>query len=171
MDNFSKLPNELIENILQRENVDEIAGLCSSNVHFRKHCNRIARDQLNKKYLDDLQLYLITKQLENFYICVTTYEGETKFKTIKGIDNIISGFTSMIEDIKQNMSGNITSDTNIAESYDNLSNPKMMNIVLYYYYKDIDCLQTLNVIIQGDFKNHSNASNISDKITEIFENL
>lgn len=171
MDNFSRLPNELIENILQRENIDEITGLCSSNVHFRQHCNKIARDQLNKTYHDDLQLYLTTKQLDNFYICITTYEGETKFKTVKGIDNIISGFTKMIENIKQNMSGNITSDTNIAENYDNLSNPKMINIVLYYNYEDIECLQTMNVIIQGDFKNYSNASKISDKITEVFENL
>lgn len=162
MDN---LPNELIELILSKMNIDDIIslGLCKSNKRFRKHCNIISKKELQKRYNDYLQIYIDLKKLDNFYVCINTYEGETKFKTVKGgFNEIIDELKIMIKSLKLNNKDNF----DITESIDNVSYPKMINIK----YDNIDILKSINIVIQGNFKNYNNVLKLTDKITNILEN-
>jgi hypothetical protein len=170
---MDKLPYELLEDILRRQNVEEITGLCNSNKNLRKQCGYYAKSKLTRKY-DDLGLFLAIKQFEKqkttFRICITTYQGDSDHKVVQGIDSVAPSVAQMLEE-GAFAAGNPIRDLTITETMDNRSHPTMINIVAFYMEDDIDenCTQMLNIVLQGDFKNYRTASSITDQISETIE--
>lgn len=160
---MEKLPNELIQDIIQRSNPDEIRGLCNSNSMFRKQCNQSSKYMLKQMYRDFYELYL---SLQQFYICITTNDGETKFINVNGINNVPDAFIKLISQFEQRMQR----DIEISWSYDNHKSPKMVSIN-FHYYSDIECTQTFDVIIQGNFKNFKKVQDMINQLTKQFEQL
>jgi hypothetical protein len=160
---MERLPNELIQEILERNDPDEIRGLCNSSSTFRDQCNESSKHILKRDYKDFYQLYL---SLYQYYICITTNTGETKFTNVNGLNNIANGFKNLISEFQQRMQR----DTNITWTFDNLDNPRML-AMNFHYYSDVECVENFDVIIQGNFKNYKTLENIADEITNTFENM
>lgn len=160
---MERLPSELIQDIIERSNPEEIRGLCNSNSMFRAQCNESSKQILNKMYTDFYELYL---SLQQFYICITTNDGETKYTNVNGIRNVPNAFIKLISDFEQRMQR----DIEISWTCDDNKSPKMVSIN-FHYYSDIECTQTFDVIIQGNFKNYGRLQETVNAITTQFERL
>jgi hypothetical protein len=169
---MEKLPYELIEDIFKRQSIQEITGLCNANKILRKQCGYYAKSKLYQKY-DDLGIFLAIQQLETtFRICVTTYEGDSMYKTVQGKENVNRAVEQLLRE-GVFVRGNQISELTTSETMDNRSHPKMINLMVFYKDDDIDenCMQMVNIVIQGDFKNYTTASEITDKISETIESI
>jgi hypothetical protein len=160
---MDKLPNELIQEILERNDPTEIRGLCNSSSTFREQCNESSKHILKRDYTDFYQLYL---SLHQYYICVTSNAGQTRFTNTNGLNNIAKAFKNLMSEFEQRMQR----DTNISWTFDNLNNPKMLAIN-FHYYSDLECVENFDVIIQGDFKNYKTLENIVDETIKTFEEM
>jgi|Laugrespbdmm15dd_1035085.scaffolds.fasta_scaffold00974_6 hypothetical protein len=160
---MERLPNELIQEILERNDPNEIRGLCNSSSTFREQCNESSKHILKRDYKDFYQLML---SLYQYYICIITNTGETKFTNVNGLNNIANGFKNLMSEFHQRMQR----DTNITWKFDNLDYPRMLAIN-FHYYSDMECVENFDVIIQGNFKNYKTLENIVDEMTTTFENM
>ena len=160
---MERLPTELIQDILYRNDADEIRGLCNSSSSFREQCNYLSKHILQTEYHDDYELYL---SLHQYYICIVTSAGQTKFTNIIGLNNITKAFKNLMRQLEQRMQR----DTDITWIVDDSENPKMMSIK-FHYYSDVDCVENFDVIIQGDFRNHTNVEYIANGLFETFQEM
>jgi hypothetical protein len=161
---MEKLPNELIQDILQRGNLEEIEGLCESNSFFKEHCSYIIEKKFGK--ILDCNYYDLYKAQNTYYICITTNEGQTRFTKALGINKVATAFRNLISKFDQRMQ----TDTNISWSIDNQENTHMLSMN-FHYYSDVDCVMNFDVIIQGHLKNYTTCDRLQEEIVNQFETL
>lgn len=92
---LNNLPHDLILEIFERQNLDEIRGLCGTNKQFRSYCNHFARKQLTSLGSDFYELYI---KLSQFHLCIHTYEGDIRFAKCHK-DQIINSVRALINQV------------------------------------------------------------------------
>lgn len=158
---MQNLPNELIQDILKKANIDEIQGLCNSSSRFRDNCNVISKSLLKREYKDYYQIYLL---LRKFSISITTNEGDNFFANTYNIKNIPNIFKKLLQGRLPN-----NSKTNeISWNVDDNRNPKTLSIH-FHYYDDVE--SNFNVIISGNFESYKNVDKLVSDITDVYDTL
>lgn len=161
---MEKLPNELIQDILQRGNLEEMDGLCQSNHFFKEHCSEIIKKQFGDKL--DLNYYDLYKIKNTYYICITTNEGQTRFTKSLGINKVPSAFKNLMSKFDQRMQ----TDTDISWDVDSQIDTHMLSMN-FHYYSDVDCVINFDVIIQGHLNNYKTCERLQEEIVNQFETL
>lgn len=158
------LPNELIQDILNRGDLQEIRGLCTSNKFFKEHCNVISKRTLENRYGDYYKMYII---LNTYYICINTNEGQSSYAKCIGLDKVPETFKNVIlSKFEQRMQR----DTDISWTLDTNENTRMLSIN-FHYYSDVDCVMNFDVVISGDLKDYRTCEELVDRIEGVFESL
>lgn len=156
---LEELPVELVLEIFERENLDEIRSLCSTNKTFRNYCNEFARKQIKNIGTDFYGLYV---RLSQFHVVIHTYEGETKFAKCHK-DNIVQTVKQLLQKMNvQHTRGDISYKFNNERQPDNV-------VISFENYDDIE--KNVIVYITGPVLHRSHGMQIVDQISDLWESL
>jgi hypothetical protein len=162
MSNLQDLPNELIQEVLSRSNLDEIHGLCNSNARFRAHCNNIGERLLKSRFPDMYHVYVLTKL---FSICINTDQGQTFFAKTDNIKKIPKIFAERIKDIAIDESLK-DERYDLAWIIDSDINPTTMSLHFNFYHEPE---KNFHVVISGDLVSYRDSEKLVDYIEHEFQ--
>jgi len=162
---LENLPNELIQDILSRSNLDEISGLCQSNKKFRENCNYVAETLLKRRFSDLYKAYHLTK----FSTCIITNDGLVLFtEKTDNIRNIPDLFIKRIKKLAIDESYKNLGHYDVSWKVDNDNNPTTLTLDFHYYN---DENTNFNVIIHGDLVSYKMCEKLGNVLANKYEQL
>lgn len=159
---LTDIPEFLIEEILSRNNLDELTGLCASNSMFREHCNQLAKKHLKKMFKDPYSMYLKLMKLSQYKICLSTYADHITYKNARTKIDIITAVTEMI----RNDTDCSKSMTDITYEFDNQNNPSLI-VINFFDHTDRECEKSFFLHIYGEFT-RKEAEKLIEDIADVF---
>ena len=160
MDN---LPPEMVYHILRSDNFDNTVNLCESSKSFREQCNKVAMEWIKQHHPDPYKLYWKIRRTHAFDICVSTAEGQTRFKTVSKFNRIKDN----IVDLLQELDVVVYRTTDITFSTDSMRRPTSCCINFHNYNRGADSLEdNLSIFINGFFENYQQVDDLVGDIAD-----
>lgn len=155
---LDNIPTEIILDVMEKQNLEELRGLCSANSTFREHCNRLARKEL-QKLGSDYELYI---RLSQFHITIHTYEGDIRFAKCSK-NNIMVSITNLFH--KMQIKHDHRSD--VSYKLNNERQPDHIHISFDHYDNPFN---TFILNVQGPFTDRQHAYQIIDQVINMWNN-